>query len=177
MSSGHLAADAVPVDRVRLAESQPAPDRYWEPVLLGTVDPDSTPFCPSASPQAAGGFAFGIVEGTASDPLVSYLTVPLSITDELLQLAEPANPTEVFRFAAPCAASGCSHFDGMNCTLAQRITRALPEVVGALPACRLRPRCRWWQQEGRAACLRCPQVVTESPNGSETFRQAATPPG
>lgn len=172
-----MAAEAVPADQVRLVEALPERERFWEPVLLGSVDLDTTSFCPSASPQAAGGFVFGIVEGTAADPLVSYLAVPLSITDELLSLAEPARPTEVFRFAAPCAAAACSHFDGTHCTLVQRVTSALPEVVGALPACRLRPRCRWWQQEGRAACLRCPQVVTESPNGSETFRQTAIPPG
>lgn len=136
---------------------------------------DAVPFCPSASPQIDGGFAFGIVGGTARDPLVAYLAIPLSITDELLQLSAPARPTEVFRFAAPCAGNACAHFDGTRCQLARRIAQQLPEVVEALPACRLRPRCRWWQQEGRAACLRCPQVVTESSNASDTFRRAAEP--
>ena len=30
-----------------------------------------------------------------------------------------------------------------------------------LPACQLRPDCRWWKQEGKAACMRCPLVMTD----------------
>jgi len=37
----------------------------------------------------------------------------------------------------------------------------LDPVVSALPRCAIRPVCRWFRQEGRAACLRCPQVATE----------------
>ena len=40
-------------------------------------------------------------------------------------------------------------------------------VVGALPRCAIRPTCRWFRQEGREACLRCPQVATELRNPSE----------
>ena len=56
-----------------------------------------------------------------------------------------------------------------------RIVQLLPPVVDGLPACHLRPDCRWWQQEGKEACLRCPQVVTDVRNPSELYRQAADP--
>jgi hypothetical protein len=73
------------------------------------------------------------------------------------------------------AGSDCRHFDGTDCRLAQRIVSMLPTVVDILPVCPLRSNCRWWQQEGKAACLRCPQVVTKTYHPSEQLRQVATP--
>lgn len=133
------------------------------------------PLCPSARPEMAGGVIFGVVVGTLEAPRVGYLEAPQPVSDELLALAAPAKPAEVFRIAAPCAEHACQHFDGERCRLAQRIVRVVPAVVELLPACRLRPGCRWWQQEGKAACLRCPQIVTEEPRPSEQLRQAADP--
>lgn len=134
----------------------------------------STPcLCPSAQPEMPGSLLFGVVTGSVDAPRVAYLTEPQPVSDELLALSGPVRPTEVFRFAAPCAMSQCRHFDGADCRLVQRTVQLLPEAVGRLPPCRLRPQCRWWQQEGRAACLRCPQVVTENYAPSEVEREAA----
>jgi hypothetical protein len=116
-----------------------------------------------------------VVGGTVEEPRVGYLERPLEVTEETLALAAPVKPTEVFRFAAPCAASQCQHFDGSQCVLATRTVALLPRVVGRLPRCAIRPRCRWWAQEGPAACFRCPQIVTEYSGASATVRQAATP--
>jgi hypothetical protein len=119
--------------------------------------------------------AFGVVGGTAAAPRVDYLADPLPATDESVALAGPVRPTEVFRFAATCAGTSCRHFDGKDCRLVQRIVSDLPVVVDVLPPCRIRSTCRWWKQEGPAACRRCPQVVTESYNTSETEKRVATP--
>jgi hypothetical protein len=131
--------------------------------------------CPSAQTNWADSVMFGIVGGTVEEPRLIHLTETQPVTDELLALSQPANPTEVFRFAAPCAGNGCQHFDGSNCRLATKIVHMLPTVVEQLPPCHLRPTCRWWQQEGKAACLRCPQIVTETYHPSEHLRQAADP--
>jgi hypothetical protein len=117
--------------------------------------------CPSAQPEMAGSVIFGIVGGTVDEPRVGYLTEVLPTTLERLALALPVKPTEVFRFGAPCAGTACRHFDGMQCRLAVRTVQRLEPVVEALPPCPVRSDCRWWRQEGRAACVRCPQVVTE----------------
>jgi hypothetical protein len=98
------------------------------------------------------------------------------VTADLVALAAPVRPTEVFRFAAPCVGHACAHFAGGDCGLVQRAVRRLPVVTSALPPCRIRPDCRWWQQEGVAACMRCPQVVTTLRTPSETERDVATPP-
>jgi len=136
---------------------------------------NAPPLCPSAQPEMEGSVVFGVVGGTVEEPCLAHLAEPQPVTDELLALAAPVDPTEVFRFAAPCAGGACQHFDGSNCRLAAKIVRFLPEVETGLPLCRLRPNCRWWQQEGKAACMRCPQIVTENYLPSEQLRQAADP--
>lgn len=136
---------------------------------------DTIPLCPSAQPEMAESVVFGVIGGTAHEPRLIHLAEPQPVTEALLAMAEPVKPTEVFRFAAPCAASQCAHFDGAKCRLVQRTIALLPAVSQAVPPCRIRATCRWWQQEGRAACMRCPQVVTESYIPSDQMRQAADP--
>lgn len=120
------------------------------------------PSCPSAQPDWEGSVVLGVVLGTSESPRLAHLEVLQPVTVELMALAYPVEPTEVFRIAAPCLGTGCTHFNGTDCRLVQRLVTLLPPVVEALPTCSLRPSCRWWQQEGKAACLRCPQVVTDS---------------
>jgi hypothetical protein len=47
----------------------------------------------------------------------------------------------------------------------------LPAVVDALPVCTVRKDCRWYSQEGGAACLRCPGVTTVSYDLSEEMQE------
>jgi hypothetical protein len=105
-----------------------------------------------------------------------YLDEPLPVTDDLLASTQPVRPTEVLRFAAPCASELCSHFQGGRCSLVDRVVHILPAVTESLPACVLRPACRWWQQEGKSACQRCPQVVTDNIFAPEAIILVTTPP-
>ena len=143
--------------------------------MKGTKRTDKPLLCPSAQPDMEGSVLFGVVGGTAEEARVGYLVEPQPVTGEILALAAPVAPTEVFRFAAPCAGKGCQHFDGTNCRLAGKIVNRLPAVVDLLPACGIRPNCRWFSQEGKAACLRCPLVVTEWHNPTEELRLVADP--
>jgi hypothetical protein len=131
--------------------------------------------CPSAQPEMEGAVAFGVVGGTPTEPMVSYLEEPQPVTRELLALSRPVRPTEVFRFAAPCAEHGCQHFDGTRCQLGEKLVEKLPPTVERLPPCRLRPHCRWWREQGGAACMRCPLVVTTDHRPSPSLREAADP--
>lgn len=133
------------------------------------------PLCPSAQPEMADSVAFGVVGGTVEAPRLVHFTEPQPVTAELLALSHPVTPIEVFRFAAPCAGHACQHFDGADCRLATRIVQILPAVTSSLPPCSLRADCRWWRQEGKAACLRCPQVVTQDYAASDDMRRAAEP--
>jgi hypothetical protein len=127
--------------------------------------------CPSSPVTAEGARIFGVIAGTPERPRVGYLTEVQPVSEKLLALAGPAKPTQVFRIAAPCANGGCQHFRDNTCSLAKRIVEGVPAVVNALPACQIRPTCRWFRQEGRQACIRCPQVVTDTPDASVQDRQ------
>ena len=131
--------------------------------------------CPSAQPDMADAVILGVRAGVPEAPYVSYLENPVPVSRELLALAGPVEPAEVFRFAARCEAGACRHFDGADCRLATRIVQILPAAVESLPPCKIRHECRWFRQEGRPACLRCPQVITELREPSDAFRRAATP--
>jgi hypothetical protein len=122
-----------------------------------------------------GSRVLGVMGGTVDEPRLGYLEEPVPATADLLALAEPVKPTEVLRFAAPCVERACQHFDGHDCRLASRIVQILSEATASLPACRIRRDCRWFRQEGRAACLRCPQVITHNCNPSDDMVRAATP--
>lgn len=144
-----------------------------------SVTPDGSantpPYCPSSQPDLKNGLVIGVVGGTVDEPRVGYLNRLQRVSTEILELSKPAKPTEIFRLAAPCAGTACQHFDGSKCTLAQRMTKIVPEVVDTLPKCSLRPRCRWWQEQGASACLRCPQITTDLYNASAEQRKAADP--
>jgi hypothetical protein len=122
--------------------------------------------CPSAQPAAKGGRIYGVMTGPAENRRLGYLTETMEPTPELMALAGEAKATELFRIASPCMNRGCVHFDG-SCKLAQRIVSSLPAVVNALPECQIRETCRWFDQEGADACLRCPQVVTDKADATD----------
>ena len=128
----------------------------------------STPFqegmsCPSARPDWEGAQVIGVVGGTVDEPRVSYLRRPLPVVPELLALTAPVRPTEVLRFAAPCAEHACPHFRAGSCHLVEKAITLLSPVVDNLPQCHVRGHRRWFLQEGKEVCFRCPQVVTDGP--------------
>jgi len=129
--------------------------------------------CPSAQPDWEGAVVIGVMGGSASEPQLSHLNSPLPVTQEILSLAEPVTPTEVFRIAAPCLEAKCQHFVAATCRLAERLSNLLPEITERPPACAIRAQCRWWGQEGLSACRRCPQVVTDNYNPSHLMKKVA----
>ncbi|AVZ29578.1 nitrogen fixation protein [Nodularia spumigena] len=136
---------------------------------------EKTTLCPSARPEPGESLVFGVIGGTVTEPRVAYLKQPQTMTEELIAKVSPATPAEVFRTASTCATNNCQHFDGKDCGLATRIVAQFPIALEELPPCSIRRDCRWWQQEGKAACMRCPQVITDNYNASELMIQVATP--
>jgi hypothetical protein len=139
--------------------------------------------CPSADAEMSGSAIFGIVVGTPESPHVVHLDRVKPIPPELLALDSPVKPSEIFRIAAPCIENGCKHFDGAKCRLTTRIVEGLPTVTEPLaeglrqriPACAIRSTCRWWYQEGAAACARCQQVVRDNYVASDELIHAIDP--
>lgn len=131
--------------------------------------------CPSAQPGMKAPRLIGVVTFDEGVPRVAYLNETVPVTEELLATAAPAEPREIFRMAAHCEELRCTHFNGVDCKLATRIVQIMPAVVDGLPACLIRASCRWYLQEGKPACLRCPQVVTEVFEPSAEYELAVRP--
>jgi hypothetical protein len=130
--------------------------------------------CPSAQPDMENCRVLGVVQPAENGKsMMVYLNQILPATREVLAMAAPAQPTAIFRLAATCEESKCSHFDGKDCRLATRIVERMPEVVDVLPPCVIRKDCRWYFQEGGAACKRCPQVTTVNYEASEELQEIA----
>lgn len=139
------------------------------------TDKEKISLCPSARLEGKNSAVFGVIAGTLDEPHVNYFKQPQPVTDDLTLVTSPVTPTEVFRISAECAGKSCQHFDGQNCRLVTRIVNQLPVVTETLPPCSIRRDCRWWQQEGKSACMRCPQIVTDHYNSSQLARQVAKP--
>lgn len=131
--------------------------------------------CPSAQPKQPDATIIGIVTGNKGAVATEILPEALPLHPLIDLVPEDVRPTEVLRFAALCAGEKCGHFKDDTCTLATRIIARLPAISDRLRRCAIRPSCRWWRQEGSAACHRCSQVITEPYRASDLIREVATP--
>ena len=131
--------------------------------------------CPSARPEMPGSVVLGVVREIEGEAFVHHLAEPLQVTPDVLALAGTAPLGNVFRFAAPCVEDACAHFDGERCRLAMKLAASPPERARTLPACRIRSDCRWYQQEGKAACFVCPLIFSETAAPAEYLANAADP--
>jgi hypothetical protein len=128
---------------------------------MSKLKPSGPPLCPSAHTSAPGARLFGVqVRTERGDRQLAYLTETQPITEQVISLAGNAAPHEVLRVAAHCIEGLCPHWNGQGCRLATRVATMMPQAVSAMPRCAIRPTCLWFKQEGPAACLRCPGVVT-----------------
>jgi hypothetical protein len=138
------------------------------------VSPDPL-LCPSASADAEDAVVLGVILGLVDEPRLHPLERPVRVNEAIRQATAPLPPTRVLRLAAVCQRHECRHFSDDRCAFAAKAVRLLPEVAESLPFCTIRGRCRWFAQEGSAACLRCPQVVTHVANPRPPMARAADP--
>src|SRR5579872_6709654 len=94
---------------------------------------NNVPLCPSAPGVPGESVVIGVVTDCAGEGRVIPTASPLPVTVDLLALADPVSPSEVFRFASPCRASQCLHFQNSRCELAERGVSRLAEVTAELP--------------------------------------------
>ena len=119
--------------------------------------------CPS-TPVANATVFLGMI---STGGRVAYVTpaVPVSAED-IADLASAPDQTleSQYRFAGPCVESGCGQWSGSHCRLGERLASRHEEVpadLSGLPKCAIRPRCRWYAEQGGDACSVCQFVVTD----------------
>lgn len=118
------------------------------------------PLCPSGR-CSAGSVLLGIM-----GPLGQLVYTPRAqiLDKELADRFEAAGGSARYRFAEPCVTHDCRHWSDLGCAIG-----AAGAAIGAgqenaeLPHCAIRSACRWFEQEGRNACLACPGVLRDDP--------------
>ena len=99
------------------------------------------------------------------DGKVAILPQPLQLDDTFIEIASQTAPAEQkFRFTNKCIEAGCAQWTGSRCGVSDQIVSVIDQLVTQheLPACGIRPSCRWFRQNGADACRVCPYVVTET---------------
>jgi hypothetical protein len=130
-------------------------------------EPGAGKLCPSARCDADA-ILLGVV---TPDGRVGYLRPELRVDEEFVSRARAArDPEKRFRFAQPCVEGRCAHWTGSRCGVIQNVLdsaegQAATGESRPLPRCSIRPRCRWFAEQGRQACMACPLVITE-PNAA-----------
>jgi hypothetical protein len=117
--------------------------------------------CPSAATSSQDAEIFGVVGGSVDAPRVHYLEKPVPVTTELLENLGEARAGEVLRIRGRCAQGGCVHYADHCCTLGRKIAELPHQGPAKLPPCAIRSTCRWFAEQGKSACQRCPSIVTE----------------
>jgi hypothetical protein len=95
---------------------------------------------------------------------LAHVTPALPVDAEFIERASRGGPPEArMRFASPCVEGRCAQWTGTGCgVIADAMAADLPTVESRrLPRCAIRPHCRWYHQEGGAACRACPLILTD----------------
>jgi len=135
---------------------------------------DSALLCPSAQPHVPGAAVHGVVDSATGR--IAYLEARVPVTPELLASTSPMLPTQVLRVSAPCQEESCAHFANSTCTLGERLVSILPASEQTIVRCAIRVSCRWFHEQGKAACLRCDLIVTDEYTRNTALDSVATPP-
>jgi hypothetical protein len=123
----------------------------------------SARICPSGRCQA-GSALLGIL-----GPGGSVIFTPgLPALDEVqaAQFAQKGGSSS-FRFSESCQDSRCLNWQNERCEVASAAVIRNDDLPTNLPACGIRARCRWFAQEGRAACGACPMVMRQTRSDAE----------
>lgn len=129
--------------------------------------------CPSGQPEMEGAEVFGLIDASGSETTTMYLEHRAPLTAELRALAAPLAPSQVFRFSATCQRQ-CIYWDE-RCGLVDRVVELVPSSSLTLPRCQIRDDCRWFSQQGREACGRCPPMVAQGGRSAAENERAGRP--
>jgi len=142
-------------------------------VSRGEVTTDEAErLCPSSTAAHATVFLGMITSGAR----VAYVTPNVPITPETVDVLVDDGGTleSQYRFAGGCVTHACGYWTGGHCGLGAEVAAQSPRVLAEdpalarLPRCGIRSRCRWFAEQGTAACHVCPLVVTDSRGAART---------
>ncbi|MFF4891974.1 hypothetical protein [Micromonospora chersina] len=130
--------------------------------VVGRTDPPER-MCPS-TPAANATVFLGMITPAGR---VAYVTPAVPAEVALAAAGDSDAPVESrFRLAGPCVTSSCGFWTGEHCGLGARMAASYAETAEPgeeqLPKCAIRRTCRWFAEQGPAACAACSHVVTDA---------------
>jgi hypothetical protein len=125
-----------------------------------TDDEEAPALCPSARAEPGAGL-LGVI---GEDGRVQYLKDWLEIDQAFIDEVSPhGRPEQRFRFAGRCVEGGCAQWTGHRCGVIDKVQQLTPpDGEHSVPACAIRPACRWYRQSGPEACHVCPMIITDT---------------
>lgn len=124
----------------------------------GTVATEAAPAPAPLCPSATAGTATGVFGIRRPGELVTFLPRVVPVPETLRRAGWTGLHV---RFTTPCRRSGCLQWDD-GCRVATVVAqevRLRPRDGQGPHDCPIRPRCRWYLQEGPSICSACPEVV------------------
>lgn len=122
---------------------------------------DQERMCPSTSVENSTVF-LGMITPART---VAYVTPEVPVASVRESLDESQGPLERrYRFAGPCVTDSCGFWTGDHCGLGAKLVESYQDTGEPqldLPKCAIRRTCRWFAEQGPAACSPCSYVVTE----------------
>ncbi len=124
--------------------------------------------CPSSRCEPGA----SLIAIVGDDGRLAHVTPALTVDEAFVEAAaQHGSPEARMRFASPCLEAGCAQWTGSSCGIIEQVMAAgIGPAGGRLPRCAIRPSCRWYAQEGAAACRACPLVVTDATEGAAQAR-------
>lgn len=119
---------------------------------------DTPRTCPSAR-AAPGATLLGVL---GRDGRMVPLRTAMTVDQDFVAATGP-RPEARMRFAHACVKGHCAQWTGHRCGVIEKVLGHLgvPEPA-PLPPCLIRATCRWFAEQGAAACGVCDLVVTDT---------------
>lgn len=119
--------------------------------------------CPS-TPAANATVFLGMITPAGR---VAYVTPAMPAEVALAAAGNSGAPVESrYRLAGPCVTTSCGFWTGEHCGLGARLAASYAATAAPaepeLPKCAIRRTCRWFAEQGPAACPACSHVVTDA---------------
>ncbi len=142
-----------PDPRVEVRRQSP----MFTPSAQRPESPGSDIQCPNTSVDDATG-AFGRQD---DDGNVKFFDRVLPLPDSVRPTLIARGALQSIRLTGPCLRGECLNFRGGICLLGKLVSDLADDGDDCLPACPIRAKCRWFDENGAAACQTCPQITYE----------------
>jgi hypothetical protein len=135
--------------RYRAIKDLALSDLGIDSVVRGQLD------CPSMLPGLARGVIAKVVR---NDERLRFLAEEIPVPAALPLAVDSETVLKRARFVGACRTDECGHWTGVTCRLGHAIASVEIQSSSKVAPCAIRSSCRWFKENGSAACAPCQHV-------------------